>query len=780
MSTESNISPWNRQQAQLEASWDNDEEAQLAELFRRQMERRAQLQALAPPPIIQVTAVPAEETAAQKAAAEVKPLSEYSYGLRRNKWLILLAALIGASCAFFLSSRQHPVYQATATVEIEGKNESFLNFKEVDPMAPILSQEAMLQTQLELINSNSVLERVATKVPLEDNSGELWMRMKALWNKVHPTSSNMFPPDVSSSSMDALEQLRERVHIKGSAPATLVRITAEGGTPQHASQLANAVVGEFVGFNSEMQARAGEQTREWLNKQLEEAKQKLTVAEQELQRYSRESGLLFTGEHQSAAQEKLKQLQEEMSRAQGDRFLKEAQFDSASNAQADAIPAVLDNAVLGDYQVKLTELRRQLAEVSSALTPTHYKVQRIREQIAEMQSAFEMKRSDIVKRLAIERDAARRREATLSTAYSAQARLVSDQAEKEIRYNVLKREADSQRSLYETLLEHAKATDVATARNSATVRVVDIARNPHKPVRPRVAINTAIGLLTGLFGAFAFVVVRVARNETVRKPGQFTDVLKATEMAVLPESKALAKAVRVKGNLKNGTDPLLHPGISDPLRMALGSLVSSTTNGTWRSLMITSPGSGEGKTAITVALAALLAQLGKRVLVVDTNGRNPRIHELFGVSNEEGLSALLSRADEFETEELVKFALSTDTPELHVLPAGPRLDEVGEFALADRMQWLLEGLQEHFDIILVDTPPVLSMATARILSRMVGASLLVYRFDQTGQDAVVAAANLLTRSNSRFLGTILNDWDPEKPHFAYSSPYVPREAGRRS
>lgn len=780
MSTESNISPLARHQAQIEASWDNDEEAQLAELFRRQMERRAQMQALLPPPVIQVTAVPAEETAAQRAAAEVKPLSEYSYGLRRNKWLILMAAVIGAAGALFFSTRQRPVYQATATMEVESKNESFLNLKEIDPVMPILSQESLLQTQLELINSNSVLERVAAKVPLENDPNTLSMRLKTIWAKLQPTANNVFPPKPSTGTVDVLEQLREKVHVKGSAPATLLRITAEGDTPEHASQLANTVVGEFVAFNSELQAKAGEQTRDWLNRQLAEAKEKLTASEQELQRYSRESGLLFTGEHQSAAQDKLKQLQEELSRAQADRFLKEAQFDSASNAQADAIPAVLDNTVLGDYQVKLTELRRQLAEAGSALTPTHYKVQRIKEQIAELQTAFETKRADIVKRLAVERDAARRRESTLATAYSAQARQVSDQAEKEIRYNVLKRESESQRSLYETLLEHAKASDVATARNSSTVRVVDIARPPLKPTKPQIGLNTVIGLLTGLFGAFVFVVVRVARNETVRHPGQFTNVLKSSEMAVLPESKALAKTIRVKGSMKTGTAPLLDPGISDPLRMALGSLVSSTSSGTWRSLMITSPGGGEGKTSITVALAALLAQLGKRVIIVDTNGRNPRIHELFGVPNDEGLSALLSLADDCEVEKLVQFAHPTDTPQLFVLPAGPRLDDIGEFALADRMQWLVEGLQEHFDIILVDTPPVLSMATARILSRMVGASLLVYRFDQTGQDAVVAAANQLMKSNSRFLGTILNDWDPEKPHHAYSAPYVSTEGGRRA
>ena len=239
---------------------------------------------------------------------------------------------------------------------------------------------------------------------------------------------------------------------------------------------------------------------------------KLERSEDGLQSYARQSGLLFTAEKNSVSEEKLRQLQQSLSAAQADRVARQSRFEVARNGSVAALSEVSGQPGPRETQAKLTDLQRQMAELRSVYTPEHYKVKRIQAQIASLEESLRNERAVILTRISNDYDEAQRRERLLAADYAVQARLVSTEAGKAIRYNILKREVDTNRQLYEAMLQRVKESSIASAMRASNVRVVDAAIPPQFPFKPRVVLNAMLGLLGGLFAGVAFIVAPRSRR----------------------------------------------------------------------------------------------------------------------------------------------------------------------------------------------------------------------------------------------------------------------------
>ena len=267
---------------------------------------------------------------------------------------------------------------------------------------------------------------------------------------------------------------------------------------------------------------------------------KLEKSEERLQRYARQSGLLFTDEKDSVAEQRLAQLQAELSRAQGERISKQSRFELARGVEPESLPGIVDNTTLRGYQVRLTELRRELAELDSRFTPAHQKVKGAAAQVGELEAALEAERSHIIERIRNDYEAALRRERLLADDYANQARLVSEQAGRSIQYNIYKREVDTNRELYDNLLRRVKEAGVASAMRAGNIRIVDRAQPPRTAVKPDHRINSLLGLLGGLLLGVAFVIVSERADRTLRQPGDISNYLRVPELGVIPSSAAAA------------------------------------------------------------------------------------------------------------------------------------------------------------------------------------------------------------------------------------------------
>jgi uncharacterized protein involved in exopolysaccharide biosynthesis len=263
-------------------------------------------------------------------------------------------------------------------------------------------------------------------------------------------------------------------------------------------------------------------------------KSQLEASESRLQDYAVSSGLSPASDKESPAENQLKELGDNLSQAQADRIAKQAKYEEARSKPVDSLPELLEDPTMRDYREKMTELKRQYAELSATLTPQHFKVQRVQAQIDELNSSMQKERSNVLRRIGNEFAAAVRRERLLSEAHAGQEKVVADQSSKAIHYDTLKRDVDSNRRLYEVMLQRVKEASLASAMRDSTVMVIDRAKPPLLPYRPSLPMNSAIGLFSGAFLGFAFVLIRERIDRRISAPGDAQDCLALPELGVIP------------------------------------------------------------------------------------------------------------------------------------------------------------------------------------------------------------------------------------------------------
>ena len=706
---------------------------------------------------------------------------EFSDVVKRTLFLIISLGLV---FSLLLTLSQTPLYQARASIEIQNLNENFLNMRNVSPTADegnSYAPESDLQTQAKILQSESLLDRVAATLDLGRKLfPEKGSRFSA-WRKA------LFVGRQASTREKILTLIAKNLKISTEANTRLVEIRYDSNDSQLAADFVNTLIAEFIQQNLDSHWKTAQQTGEWLTHEMEGVRIKLEKSEDQLQSYAQASGLLFTSERDNVAEEKLRQLQEELSKAQADRIARQSKYELALTMSPESLPEVLDDATLKEYQVKLTDLRRQAAELSSSLTPAHPAMKKVQAQVATLELARDKERTNIVQRIRNEFESAQRREHLLAATYASQARLMSEQAAEVTHYNILKREVDTNRQLYDSMLHNVQEASMTSALGASNIRVVDSAKPPTRPYKPSLVLNLALGLLAGAIFGFAFIVVQERADRTIHGPGETTRYLDVPELGAIPSAKS--QQSRFFSYYKNGKaleNDRLGNGkpsqvelvtsiqrtsiLADSFRATLASLLSSGLNGDRpRVIVITSASREEGKTTVASNLALALAEIGQpvlmqSVLLIDGDLRMPRLHEIFGVPNRWGLTDLLEGKTPPNGCEGMVF--KTGFRNLRLLPSGSSVDTAA-LLYSPRALAFLNRMRQEFQTIIIDTPPMLHMPDARILGRFADGVILVVRSAQTMRETAVAARKRLTEDGTWVLGTILNQWDPRNYNYVY-------------
>ena len=707
-------------------------------------------------------------------------VADYLQILWRRKGTLILIVCLGLLTSLLLTLLQTPTYQARASIEIQNLNENFLNMRNVSPTSDEGGSYAPgsdLQTQARILQSESLLDRVAGKLDLE--------------KKLFPLPKEQSFPWAWRKAFVGQASTREKIlalaatnlKISTDANTRLIEIRYDSTDPQLATDFVNTLIAEFIQQNIESRWKTSQQTGEWLTQQMEDVRIKLEKSEAELQSYAGTSGLLFTSEKDNVNEEKLRQLQEELSKAQADRVAIQSRYELASTVSPESLPEVLDDATLKEYQVKLTDLRRQLAEISSSLTAAHPAVKKIQAQVTALELALDTKRANIIQRTKNEFESARRREHLLASTYAAQARLMSEQAAEVAHYNILKREVDTNRQLYNSMFQNVQQAAVTSALRASNVRVVDSAIPPTRPYKPSAVLNSALGLLAGAFLGIAFVIVQERPDGTIHGPGDTTRYIDVPELGAIPSAQAKgSRFFAYFQNRKELETKLLGNGcplqvelvtskkepslLADSFRATLTSILCSGENGGRpRIIVITSANLGEGKTTVASNLALALAEIGgsaliQRILLIDGDLRRPRLHEIFGVPNTWGLSDLLE--GKTSTSGCDGTVFKTAFKNLNLLPSGSPTVNSAALLYSPRALALLDRMRAEFDTVIIDTPPMLNIPDARILGRLADGVILVVRSAETMGYVAAVAKQRLAEDGTRIIGTILNQWDPRK------------------
>jgi succinoglycan biosynthesis transport protein ExoP len=697
--------------------------------------------------------------------------TEWLRSLRRHKWTVILAVLAAVLAGLGLTWVETPRYRSLASVEVQGVNENFLNLHEVDPTATGSNTgDEYVETQAEMLQEDALIEKVVKKLNLEDRP-DFQPKHSIFDGIIGQFGSRNRRPGPERHAVDVA---RRNLSITTARDSRIIQIAYTSTDATLAADFANTLARTFIEQSVEARRAAAQQIQEWLSPQLQDARNKITQSEGELENYTRSVGLQFTSGQESLEEERLKSVQDELAKAQADRIAKQAAYETMHSSNS---PDTEQTPALQDYTAKLTDLRRQLADLESILQPESYKVVRIRAQIAQLESAVRTESKRISDHALEDFRAAERREETLAAAYSRQSAVVANLSGRVTHYDTLKHAVDANRQFYEAMQQRVNEARVASAIRQTNIRLVGPAEPAPNPYTPNLPLNLAVSLAAGLVLGVCAATFREQTNRRLRAPGEATSWLSLPELGAIPKAKLPSRASRKLLGGVEGDDQVERitwnsgfSEVSESFRSTVASILSADgREGSSRALAITSAVPGEGKTTVTSNLGIALAEIRYRVLLIDGDMRHPRLHKVFNVTNNWGLSDLLQDANNVSTVPLECLAKKTDIPRLHLLPSGPCPEAIFALLCSERMRLLMERYRKEFDYIIIDTPPCLEFADSRILARYAEGAMLVVRAEYTDKQTAQAAARRLVSDGIPVMGTVLNDWDSasEGGHYSY-------------
>ncbi len=680
-------------------------------------------------------------------AVEESTLNDLRALIQRRGWLLAASVLCGMTLAYLYTKSDTPIYRATATLEIQDLNEHFLNLREVSPLAPLqaVSGGVDLQTQMRILSSDQLLRKVIAKLP-----GERIPAPAGIWAALERVRK---PAKKATSDDSLLDNVHRNLQVRETRQSRIVDLSYESPDPKYAAALVNRLANAFIEQSVESRLEMSRGTSEWLERQLSALRERLAASEQQLQTYSQRQGLVVTTDARRPDEEKLRQIQDNLTKAQENRLARQARMETALASPLDSIESPVGSP-LKDHQAKLADLRRQRADLLTVYTPDFDGVRRIDSQIASLEASVRDETKALLQGIRNDYQDAVRRESLIEGQYRDQVSEVGEQAGMAIQYGIYKRESDTNRELYNSMMQRAAEAKVAAALRASNARIVDVARDPSRPVRPSTIMNLGWGATAGLLFGLLLVTLR-EQSDSVRMPGQMAARLKVPELGAIPTIKTLERSRR-KAAVEVWTPQ--GPQALASYRAVLTSILFSQQG--WRSaqtIVVTSPAAGDGKTTVVSNLAAAAGQMKLRVLVVDAAG-NGGLGRVYGAWHEYGLLDVLEAEGE-HADLLPYITQTTPVSNVSLVRAGTGTSSALELLYSPSMGGMLDYLRQNYDLILIDAPSLHETPDARALGRMADGAVLVVRAGKTALESVRQAAARLQQDGTVLLGTILNRVD---------------------
>jgi capsular exopolysaccharide synthesis family protein len=695
-------------------------------------------------------------------APEEMSLADLWRIIKHRKRTIAAFTLLVVVIVVTASLLMKPQYEAVGQVVFHRENDSgVLGFKGVDTsLVEDPEDRAAIDTQIGILQTDALAIQVINDLHLDKNS--------------------KFAGHAGQSSNE--DQLVELFHkglkiakVKGTR---LIEIRFRSTDPRLAADVVNQLSNSYVDQYYRSQFQASTQISEFLASQLKELQAKVEESRRKLIDYQKENGIFGLDDKQNIVTARLDDLNRNLTVAETDRVQKEVNYRLGRSGQPELIAKLDADNLVTKLRAQKADLENQMAQASVQLGPAHPKIIELSKQIAQVQQSVNAEVRRISQQITYEYKSAMERERMLRVALEAQKQATDKLSANAIQSDILKHEFETNRKLYEDLLQKQKEVSISSSLKSSNIWIVDPARPPRLPTEPNILRNFAVSLLCGLFVGvlLAFGLTKV--NEKIVTLEQAVIVSPLPSLGVVPllGAKSRNGASPQLSDVNGSVKPELVSSLR-PMSLTAESYKSMVTSILLSHrahpavILVTSALSGEGKTTVSTNLAIVLARLRRRVLLVDTDLRRPSIHRAMRLSAKAGLGALLRKSAAFE-EVVVN---CPDVPNLFVLPAAPiNLPEDTEL-LVSGFKELVDRWREQFDHIIIDTPPVLSMTDAVRMSVEADSVILVIRAGQVAKKEFLRAQDLLLKVNARLTGFVLNGAELDSSDFKYFYSYYGRD-----
>ncbi|MGB7844222.1 MAG: polysaccharide biosynthesis tyrosine autokinase [Candidatus Acidiferrum sp.] len=718
--------------------------------------------------------------------------------LRKRLATILIVLFVLFTSVLIWTLKQRPVYRAQALLEIQKENPDIPTIKELYELEEV--SDAYLRTQYSILGSESLARRVIDQLQLESVPEFTARKWWQVWPETkNPPAKQILgaaqKPDSRNReiSQRVLERFEDRLTIDPVTRSRLVAVRFDSRDPELAARIVNTLSQDYIEQNLEGRWQTTEKAGDWLSQQLVGVKVKLEKSEDELQGYARRNGLVFLetdkGASENVVNQQMHELQEQLTKAQAERYEKEAMYRLVQTSDAGALPGVFDNKLIQDLSERLAELKRELAQLSTTFNPDYPRAKQIQSQIDEIRASLQEERQRAADRIVNDYSAAVRRESLVKQALEEQQKQVGVIAEKSVQYNILKREVDTNKQLYEGLLQQVKSAGISAGLRASNIRIVDSAEPPAKPAKPRKLLNLAVAMLAGLgLGVFA-ALFQERLDDTVKGDDDVQRLFGLPSLALIPVVPALngerrgvqkmptqreTHAFNGNGTGKNGRhfwyridrEATQCAPLVEAFRSLRASVLLSTPDKPPSSLLITSAQPAEGKTTVASNVAISLAQLGHRVLLVDADLRFPSQHKLFGTSGGPGLVGYLTGQQDWHS-----VVMPSGSRGLDVMACGPVPPNPCELLSSQRMGELIRSASAEYGFIILDSSPMLALADSRILAPLVDGVLLVVKSGTTQREQFTHAQSGIRSVGGNLIGVVLNNVDMRTNGYYNYGPY---------
>lgn len=686
-------------------------------------------------------------------------LRDYLQVLLKRKWMAITTFVVIVTTATIGTFSMDPIYTATTTIQIDREPPKVIKIEEVIPLDT--GGQDYYQTQYKIIQSRTIAKRVIERL--------------TLWNHPQFKGNGMIKGAKAGVVIDGrgMERLIDTflgsLTVEPERNSRLVRIKYSSKYPELSQQVADAIAHVYIDYNLESKFLATEKARQWLSEQLREFQARLERSEEALNSFARDRGIFSLEKDENLVLKRLEDFSTALSEAEADRIEKESRYRQISQHSVEDLPPSIGGKVVEELKKTWVDLHTEYIRLSGLYKPDYPKMVRLKAQIDAVAERVRKELEKAVKDAEIAYKISLERERLLKDTFERQNELAMRMKENAIQYNILKREVDTNKELYNGLLQRMKETGVSQGLETSNIQIVERAVVPEKPSKPKKGLNLLLAMVLGSFMGIGLAFFLEYLDNTVKDPDEIRRLFNLSTLGICPHLRTPSRRKRHKGEEGATREDLYliserypRSPLSEAVRTFRTSLLFSSPGHSPKTILITSSNPGEGKTFISSNLGIVLAHSGGKTLLIDGDLRRPDLHKHYSIPASPGLVEYIT--GNAGLEDVIR---PTDIKGLFLIPSGPIPPNPPELLDSVELKDAIERFKTTFDFIVFDSAPIMHFADTLNLANKVDGTVIVCYGGKTARDDLRRLIGLMGGMKAHILGVVLNNMDMDKGSYSY-------------